>query len=96
MENHKKQEINTLAITNLGTAPTEPTLITSYTQISQSVIISSGTADAVDWAGRKTALAYQLAKESKAIKRDMEAMLVGNTGNSAGKGHTAPMCGNVH
>ncbi len=40
----------------------------------------------MDWAGRKTALAYQLAKQSKAVKRDMEAMLVGNTGNSAGKG----------
>lgn len=38
-------------------APVEPTLLTNYTQISRKAIISSGTADAVDWAGRKTALA---------------------------------------
>ena len=67
-------------------APVEPTLLQNYTQISSKVIFSSGTADAVDWAGRKTALAYQLAKASKEMKRQMESMLLGNTGSSAGKG----------
>ena len=67
-------------------APVEPTLLTNYTQISTKVTFSSGTADAVDWAGRKTALAYQLAKASKEMKRQMESMLLGNTGKSAGKG----------
>ena len=38
-------------------APVEPTLLSNYTQISRKVIFSSATADAVDWAGRKTALA---------------------------------------
>tara|TARA_R110002020_G_scaffold75637_3_gene192321 strand:+ start:968 stop:2011 length:1044 start_codon:yes stop_codon:yes gene_type:complete len=67
-------------------APVEPTLLSNYTQISRKVIFSSATADAVDWAGRKTALAYQLAKASKEMKRQMESMLLGNTGSSAGKG----------
>ena len=67
-------------------APVEPTLLQNYTQISSKVIFSSGTADAVDWAGRKTALAYQLAKASKEMKRQMESMLLGNTGSSAGVG----------
>jgi hypothetical protein len=70
----------------VGDAPVEPVLVNNYTQISSSVIIASGTSDAVSWAGRKTALAYQLAKSSKALKREMESMLVGNTGSSAGKG----------
>lgn len=67
-------------------APVEPTLLTNYTQISTKVTFSSGTADAIDWAGRKTALAYQLAKASKELKRQLESMLLGNTGKSAGKG----------
>lgn len=69
-----------------GNAPTEPTRNSNYTQISRATVISSGSAQAVDWAGRKSAQAYQMAKRSKELKRDMESMLLDNTAKSAGKG----------
>jgi len=47
-------------------------------QISRKSLIVSGRADAVDKAGRTSEMAYQLAKASKALKRDMEAVLTGN------------------
>lgn len=46
-------------------------------QISDEVLAVSGTSDAISKAGRKSELAYQLAKKSKEIKLDMEHMLVG-------------------
>lgn len=47
-------------------------------QISTKSLIVSGRADTVDKAGRSSEMSYQLAKASKAIKRDMEAILTGN------------------
>ena len=58
----------------------------NYTQISRKVVQTSGTAQKVDFAGRKSSHAYQLAKASKELKRDMESMLLDNTAKSAGKG----------
>lgn len=51
----------------------------NYNQISRKSLIVTGRADAVDKAGRSSELSYQLAKASKALKRDMEAILTGNT-----------------
>jgi hypothetical protein len=51
-------------------------------QISRKDVIVSGTADAVSKAGRKTELAYQLAKLAKELKRDMEFILTGSRGAS--------------
>ena len=48
-------------------------------QISTKVIRTSGRADAVDKAGRKAELAYQLSKAAKSLKRDMEAILTSPT-----------------
>jgi hypothetical protein len=45
----------------------------NYTQISRKLITVSGTARAVDNAGYKDELAYQVAKRSQELKRDMEA-----------------------
>ena len=45
-----------------GQAPTEPTRNSNYTQISRAVVVSSGSAEAVNWAGRKSAQAYQMAE----------------------------------
>jgi len=59
-------------------AVVEPTKLVNYTQISEKAVQTSGTAEAVDWAGRKSAQAYQLAKRAKEIKRDMEKMMLGN------------------
>jgi hypothetical protein len=47
----------------------------NYTQISSKVVQISGTLEAVRKAGRKSELAYQLAKRGNELKRDMEASL---------------------
>ena len=62
-----------------STAATEPRRLTNYTQISATQVQSSGTAEAVDFAGRKSTQAYQLAKRAKEMKRDMEYMLLQGT-----------------
>ena len=58
--------------------------LTARTQISTKTVIISGTADAVDKAGRKSETAYQLAKKAKELKRDMEAILTANRASSVG------------
>ena len=62
----------------------EPTKLTNYQQISEKAVQTSGTAEAVDWAGRKSSQAYQLAKRAKEIKRDMELMLTGEEVKAVG------------
>lgn len=56
--------------------------VNNFNQISRKTIIVSGTAEVVDKAGRKSELAYQLAKKAKELKRDMESILI--AGNSGG------------
>jgi hypothetical protein len=70
-------------------AVTEPVKLQNYTQISEKAVQTSGTAEAVDWAGRKSSQAYQLAKRAKEIKRDMELMLTGNDTATVGASGTA-------
>lgn len=51
----------------------DPTLKPNNTvQISEKTIAVSGTLEAVDKAGRKSELSYQLARKAKSLKRDME------------------------
>jgi len=57
-------------------AAVEPLRVGNYTQISTKAVQSSGTAEAVDFAGRKSTQAYQMAKRAKELKLDMEAMLL--------------------
>ena len=64
----------------------EPTRVGNYTQISVKAVQTSGTAEAVNFAGRKSSQAYQLAKRAKEMKRDMEKMLMDNVAQSAGAG----------
>lgn len=61
----------------------------NYTQISHKLLILSGTLQAVDKAGRKNELAYQMAKRGKEVKRDMEADVLSNQGGDAGGTSTA-------
>jgi len=66
----------------------EPERVGNWTQISTKAVQSSGTAEAVDFAGRKSTQAYQMAKRAKELKLDMEAMLLelaeaGSAGTSA-------------
>ena len=50
----------------------------NYTQISRKVIEVTGTLEAVDKAGMRSYLAYQLAKGASELKRDMESTLTSN------------------
>ena len=70
-------------------AVAEPTRLTNYAQISYKTVQSSGTAEAIDFAGRKSTQAYQLAKRAKEIKRDMEKMLLSKDLKVAGDATTA-------
>jgi hypothetical protein len=63
---------------------TDTVRVANYTQISTKVISVSGTDDAVDNAGMRTQMAYQTAKASKEMKRDMEAILTSNQAGVAG------------
>jgi hypothetical protein len=65
------------------------------TQISGKTVKISGTLDTVNKAGRKSEKAYQLAKVSSEIKRDMEATLLGNTVKSNGNSSTARVLGGL-
>lgn len=76
-------------------AAAEPTRRGNYTQISTKAIQTSGTAEAVDFAGRKSTEAYQMAKRAKELKLDMEAMLLTNNGMVAGSSGTARETGSV-
>lgn len=76
-------------------AVAEPTRRGNYTQISTKAIQTSGTAEAVDFAGRKSTEAYQMAKRAKELKLDMEAMLLTNNGMVAGSSGTARETGSV-
>ena len=61
-----------------------PVRVGNYTQISRYIIQTSGTNEAVDYAGRKSSQAYQLAKKAKRMKRDIEFMLTSNVARNAG------------
>jgi hypothetical protein len=61
----------------------------NYTQISRKVIGVSQTVEAVDKAGMKSYLAYEIAKASSELKRDMEAMLLNNQAAAVGSSSVA-------
>ena len=71
------------------------TRVGNRTQISQKTIKISGTLDAVNKAGRKSEKAYQLAKASSEIKRDMEATLLSNNTAANGNSTTARTLGGL-
>jgi hypothetical protein len=67
----------------------------NYTQIVQKTIQVSGTLESVNKAGRRSERAYQLAKASSEIKRDMETILAANQGRDAGSSSTARKLGAI-
>jgi len=69
--------------------------IGNYTQIVGKTIQVSGTLESVDKAGRKSEKAYQLAKASSELKRDIEAILFANQGKSAGSSSSARTMGTM-
>jgi hypothetical protein len=56
----------------------------NYTQISRKTVIISATEEAVDKAGRKSEMGYQVAKKGKSLKRDIETILLSNQARAAG------------
>ena len=72
-----------------ATARSLPTRLGNYTQISRYIAQTSGTDDAVDYAGHGKHQAYMLAKLGKRMKRDMEVMLTSNTIQVVGNATTA-------
>jgi len=60
------------------------TRVGNYTQIVGKTVQVSGTLEAVDKAGRKSEKAYQLAKASSEIKRDIETIIMANQAKTNG------------
>jgi hypothetical protein len=67
----------------------------NYTQIVQKTIQISNTLDAVNKAGRKSEKAYQLARASSELKRDIETILSANQARSAGSSTVARKMGSL-
>jgi hypothetical protein len=71
------------------------TRLGNYTQIVQKTIQVSGTLEAVNKAGRRSERAYQLAKASSELKRDMETIITANQGRDAGSSSSARKLGAI-
>lgn len=72
------------------------TRLSNTTQIMDKTVVITGTQEAVDKAGRASELAYQIAKKSKELKRDMEATLLANQAEAAGDASTARTFGSIN
>jgi len=65
----------------------EPTVrLQNYVQISRKTIVIANTLEAVTKAGRKSEVAYNLAKRGAELRRDMEAIALSNQGASSSSG----------
>jgi hypothetical protein len=67
----------------------------NYCVIQTKVPVVTGTLRASDTAGRADEMAYQVAKRSKELKRNMEKTLLGTQGATAGATDGARMCAGV-
>lgn len=67
----------------------------NYTNISDKVASVSGTARAVNTAGRSDEMDYQVMKRAKELKRDMETVLLANNARVGGSSSTARECAGV-
>lgn len=69
--------------------------VNNYTQINRKIVTVSGTLEAVDKAGMRSYLSYELAKAASEMKRDMEVaisgMQIGNAGSNSVARKTAGM-----
>ena len=70
-------------------ASSATTRVFNYTAISDKVARVTGTQEALDKAGRKSEMAYQVMKRSKELKRDVESALLENNAYVAGNDSTA-------
>jgi hypothetical protein len=79
--------------TDASVTPT--TRLGNYTQIVTKTVRVSGTLESVDKAGRKSEKAYQMAKASAELKRDIETIITANQGRSAGSTTTPRTMGSL-
>ena len=76
-------------------AVTATVRLQNYAQISRKTIILSATEEVVNKAGRRSELAYQIAKRGSELKRDQEFIMLQNTGAVAGDSTTARKTGSL-
>lgn len=76
-----------------ATNPT--TRVSNITQIMDKTVVITGTLEAVDKAGRKSELAYQLTKKGRELRRDKEATLLNNQASLVGDDTTARRLGGL-
>lgn len=74
---------------------TPTTRVGAYCQISRKTVLVSGTQRAVNSAGRKDELAYQIAKRGKELKRDLEFNTTNGAATVAGDDSTARAAGSL-
>lgn len=67
----------------------------NYRQISDKVAAVTGTQEVINKAGRKSQMAYEMAKRSQELKRDVETRLCGNYASVAGNATTEPECAGI-
>jgi len=67
----------------------------NYCQILDKVAQVSGTQEEIDKAGRKSEMAYQMAKRSRELKRDLEYALVQNQSSTSGGAGSAALMASV-
>lgn len=72
-----------------GSTSSPTTRLGNYTQISTKDVVIAGSVEAVNKAGRRSELSYQMAKRSAELKRDMEAILTYYTPAVAGSDSVA-------
>lgn len=65
-------------------AVTATVRVQNYVQISRKTIILSQTEEVVNKAGRRSEVAYQIAKRSAELKRDQEFAMLNNAGTTSG------------
>lgn len=76
-------------------ASSPTTRLTNQTQISDKVARVTGTARAVNSAGRADEMDYQMLKKGKELKRDIEKSILDNKAYSAGSDSAARSCAGV-
>ena len=67
----------------------------NYCEIARKTVVIADTEEVVDKAGRKSEIAYQLAKKGKEMKRDMETSLLSNKGAVSGSTTVARQTGGL-
>lgn len=70
-------------------AATPTVRVGNYTQISRDLVLISDTLEVLDKAGRKSEIAYQISLKGRAVKTDMEKIILENLGGDAGDVATA-------